>query len=144
MSGDTTTYSTPPCIILVCSIQFWRSSNSAPSYMSMKTSPSSDMAGDGDSEGGGGDPTGSSMSRPNGISVPTTGTPGFSATGGDSGDSSAKPAKIIFPCWFSILQSTTIRRWNYEPPDLIPTPILYDILLSFATPVLRIFESWPP
>ena len=127
MSGDTTTYPTPPCIILVCSIQSWRGSNSARSCMFMKTSLSSDRSGDDDSEGGGGDPTGSPTSRPKGLSIPTTGTPGCSATAGDSGDSSATPAKIISFCWFP-----SYNQQQFD--DETATPLfLSQLLLSMVT-----------
>ena len=138
MSGDTTTFPTQPCIILVCPIQSWRSGNAAWSYMIIKTSPSFDRAGDGNSEGGWGDPTGSPTSRPKGISIPPTGTPGFSGTGGDSGESSATSAQIISSCWYSILQEEMFSSWSYE--HLLLSRLLFSMILWYL--LLRLFNSY--
>ena len=140
MSGDTTTYPTPPCIILVCSIQSWRSSNSARSYMSIKTSPSSDRAGDGNS-GGGGAQLALLRLGPKGYLFPQQAHPAVLPLAGTPGTPQQHRPKLI-PADFP---SYNQHQLDAEKMTLLllSRPFFFnDSLISPINPVLHLFDSY--
>ena len=44
-------------------------------------------------------------------------------------------------CWFSILQQQHIKSRNYDPPALMPTPLLDDFVIFLIIPTLHLFVT---